>query len=511
MHFSLEHAHRFVSREAPHQSLWDPPLFYPERNVGAYTDTMLGWTPFYSPWRWLGASPLGAYQLWMPTVLALTFVVAFSAMRRLFAASPIAATAGAYVFAFAGPRIASFGHPQMVPWLYWALACFAIGRLVLDPPADTAWDDSTRGRWLAVLVLALVAQAYGAFYPFFFFGFLAILWGLVALASPAARRRLRSLWIDEGPAWTLAAACGALLLAPLAQRYLLTAEILGTRPIEHVHNLMPRLGSWWTPPPNSHLYGSLWRSSMVQNAPEWFGTRAFAHGLGVLTTLLAIFGLWAQRRRLMVRLLVATAVVLIVLTTRWPGGATLWNLVYETLPGASAVRAVSRFGHCLILPAALGVMWWLDRPAMRRRPWLAWAVVVLIGIEQSQKIQTWTIAPAAARVEAIAATIDPSCEAFYLGWQAPVRFFDEDAMWVAMATGVPTINGRYGNTPRRWVPLRRQERHPRVGPAESDLRTWLAHHCVDPRGICVVDHRPDGTYHAQRLGSHEEGHLGCGG
>ena len=45
--YILEHGFRWITRNPMHLSLWDPPFFYPEKNVFAYSDYLLGTAPFF--------------------------------------------------------------------------------------------------------------------------------------------------------------------------------------------------------------------------------------------------------------------------------------------------------------------------------------------------------------------------------------------------------------------------------------------------------------------------------
>ncbi|MEM9552795.1 MAG: hypothetical protein AAGC60_00930 [Acidobacteriota bacterium] len=495
VHFSLEHAHRFVLQQPAHESFWDPPLFYPARNVAAYTDTLLGFVPLYTPWRLLGATPTTAFQLWVATVLALTFWAGVWTLRRLFDVSLPAACAGAYVFAFAGPRAASVVHPQLLPWFLWALSLLALGLLLSETSRHQL---ASRGRktWIGVLTASLVAQAYGAFYPFFFFVFVVGLGCLLALMFFRGRHALRRLVASEGPALAFAASAAALLLAPLAQRYLLTVEMVGSRELAQSLELFPRPLSWLTPLSSSHLFGRVWHLPLVREAPELFGAPHLAQGLGLLTPGLALVGLWAHRQRQVVRLLVALSVLLFVLTVRWPGDFTLWQWVHAVVPGASAIRATSRFGLCLLVPAALGVALLFQRPVIRRRPVLGLLLFAALAVEQRVAMPSYYQAVYTPRVEALAAAIGPECEAFYVildGHRRPLAAFEENAMWAALVSGTPTLNGRYGNEPPGWQLALRH--HPpgvrgRHKTNDAALRRWLDHYCIDRSTVCrlLVDH-----------------------
>src|SRR5690242_4521261 len=54
LNYLLEHDYRWLLRQPAHRDLWSPPFFYPEANVGAYSDILLSAGPCYWPWRLLG-------------------------------------------------------------------------------------------------------------------------------------------------------------------------------------------------------------------------------------------------------------------------------------------------------------------------------------------------------------------------------------------------------------------------------------------------------------------------
>ncbi len=73
-------------------------------------------------------------------------------------------------------------------------------------------------------------------------------------------------------------------------------------------------------------------------------------------------------------------------------------------------------------------------------------------------------------------------------------------MWAALETGVPTVNGRYGNEPPGW-PLRLARRA--VGDSagrrqiEDAIAAWLSYNCLDPEDVCWLE--TDGELTASAL------------
>src|SRR5262245_34942640 len=61
VHYGLEHFHRWAMRLSPNENFFDPPFFYPARNVNAYSDMLIGAAPLYSLFRVFFIPPDYAY------------------------------------------------------------------------------------------------------------------------------------------------------------------------------------------------------------------------------------------------------------------------------------------------------------------------------------------------------------------------------------------------------------------------------------------------------------------
>ena len=107
VNFTLEHTYRWLQGMPLASDIWSPPIFFPTTGVAAYTDLLLGIAPVYWLWRWLGAQPDSAYQMWMLACWSLNFVAFYLLLRRYLATSIVGSSAGAWLFAFSSPRAAS--------------------------------------------------------------------------------------------------------------------------------------------------------------------------------------------------------------------------------------------------------------------------------------------------------------------------------------------------------------------------------------------------------------------
>ena len=204
LNYLLEHGYRWLLRQPPHRDLWSPPFFYPEANVGAYSDILLSAGPGYWPWRLLGCAPETAFQLCLMALVTLNYLSLSLFATRCLRFPPGAAAFAAFLFAFASPRLVHMVHLQLHVHFYTVACIYALFRLLAE-------GGSTLGKpfWVGVFFVGLVGQFYGSFYLGWFLGVglgVCLLW---ALPSAAFRTRLGGV-LRTHP-WSVA--CWGLLAA----------------------------------------------------------------------------------------------------------------------------------------------------------------------------------------------------------------------------------------------------------------------------------------------------------
>ncbi len=67
--YILEHGFRWMRGDEPHRSFWDPPFFWPQRNVAAYSEILLGGAPVHWMTRAIAVVPDTAFEVWMMVTL----------------------------------------------------------------------------------------------------------------------------------------------------------------------------------------------------------------------------------------------------------------------------------------------------------------------------------------------------------------------------------------------------------------------------------------------------------
>lgn len=480
VNFTLEHSHRWLMGMPLAEDLWSPPIFFPVQNVAAYTDLMLGVAPFYWVWRWLGSNPHTAYQLWMLSCWTLNFVACYMVLRLGLRLQTFGAAAGAYLFAFASPRYMSMAHQQLVPQ-FWLLAMLA-GLIVIFGGARRL---SPAGRWIASAVFwfGLVAQLYSAVYPLAFFALGIAAATAFGLTQRPIREQLFSALRSHVVPLVVVGLIAIAISAPLAMKYRAAAATLGMHSKAQIH--LPKPLSWILPGNSNRVYGKMLKALDLED----YRGLSQTNGVGGATLVACTVGLWLGRRRRVVQLMVAGIGGLVLLTITLPGGWSPWWVVRELVPGASALRAVARVGHMMLFPVALGLAL-LVEALMARRRWIFAAVVVsCVMVEQPHRRPSFDKAAAMARVEGIASRVPEEAETFLLALSGPSwdKYLHDDAAWVALEAGIPTVNGRYGHFPLNY-PFRAPWIQGPTDAAEirTDLSAWAGSHGLTAKGTRLI-------------------------
>jgi len=474
--FTLEHGYRWLLQIEPHQDFWKPPIFFPYPNASAFTDTMLGFAPLYWLPRLLGAAPDTALQWWTLIVYGLNFSAGYALLRKGPGLGILSSSAGALLVGIIS--VAWIGHLQLFPFFYVLLAMLALYRI--HDTGDGAPGDGARRAWIGVFCACAVLQLWGGVYTFLFFGLLAALALIVSLSLRNVRPTVVQHLRRDAIIWILGLALSAAAVAPLVDRYGMTAEESGYRHYTTVN--IPSAHSWILLPQQAE-----WLSQrQVPISPDFR-----SKGIGLLTFGVGLAGLRVRRRLTSVQVLGIATLMLMLLGTRY-GDFSPWRLIYEIVPGAGAIRAHHRLTMIVIPAAVIGVALACEA-ALRRRRWLLAVLLVAVCIGERSVTQK-TIDKQFVRdhVLQVAERVDPGSEAFLLlPTNRDARWVADDAAAVALATGTPAVNGRYGNFPDSYG-IRRlihpSEEDPDRRKLKKALAEWLDKWGVDPDGVQLIEY-----------------------
>jgi hypothetical protein len=450
LHYVLEYEFQWLHGGFVHQSLWDAPFFYPHANSLAYSEVLLGVLPFYGIWRLIGLDPAHSYQLWFVSLSVVNFVVLYEFLRKVMELRRLPSALGAYFFAFASPRVNQLhaSHAQLWAEFYVVLAMWFLIRFL---QLRTGEPCGKAVLWLSLASAAIALQLISGFY-FGWFTCFALLVALVLSLVHSGQRaalfaRVRRFW----PAAIAATIVFIAIAGPSFAHYRAAAQELNVQASGGSNLIMPTLGSWIYAGDNNLLYSWIRHFPRIARvAASWERANAVGVGAGILV----LAGAFLLRRHPVFRPVLLVSIMVLAVSFTLPGGLTLWHYIYRFVPGAPAVRVVSRWGVFLLFPFSIALAGCLDRTYGSR----GWSLVALLGavvvLEQFNVVHHYDFQAFQRRVLTYARQVKPECDAFLVSgvkrsvWDvAPLQVA---AMWTQLVSGVPTMNGYSGNVPPQY-------------------------------------------------------------
>jgi hypothetical protein len=148
---------------------------------------------------------------------------------------------------------------------------------------------------------------------------------------------------------------------------------------------------------------------------------------------------------------------------------SLWQFVFLYVPGAKAIRAVSRYTIFLTLPMAIafayGLHWALrftsKQQDLRRKSVLTAAVLLIAALGVFEQFgypklngKGFSVSVERAFLKAMAAKVPNDCTAFYVALGPHANHgtaeYHYDAMLISIVSGVKTLNASSSQFPRDW-------------------------------------------------------------
>jgi hypothetical protein len=472
--YFLEHSWRWITLKPMASVFWNMPFFYPQQNTAAYSDLMLSFAPFYWCWRLAGLQPDTAFQCWMMVGTTLNFVVAIIWLRGCCKCSWGASVIGSIFFTAAGPRATQLGHQQLQWQMFPMLTLIGVYQIF----GDARKSHSTR--WWLLLGIAIVAQFWGGFYNGWFICLGLGIASLLAMLRSETRRQLAVVIRRDIIVFFAVVVGMILLLAPAAIQYLSVMKDVGGHCYQEAQFRLAKPISWILPGPFS--IERLWITFPAQKLEQ-------AVAIGLITTCVAIAGIFSGRRKPGMAILAITSLVIICLGTVFFGRYSLWWIAYYTLPGAEVIRAPARIELLLLIPAALGISQFIDHYGKQRQIFVA-IVIALCLLEQATVMPSYDKQEARHRIDAITDALPRDAKCFFYVGNNPreKEQFQIDAMWASLQSGVPTLNGYSGSIPVGWkmvndVALSNGD----CKELRLDTVEWANQWAIDPRQITIIE------------------------
>jgi hypothetical protein len=485
-----EHLFNALQGAAPFLS---PPIFYPQQHVLGFSDAYLLDVAPYAALRWLGLDPFLSFQSWTMVLSFFCFVASLIVGTRYLRLRPVIAICAALLVTFPNNLLFKtvVAHSNFFALYY--VPCIVLLALwgVEDFPRITFWSLARVG--LAAALFGLL------FATVYYVAWMFALTALIALCAAGVLLRRDVIayarhYLEPARALVGAAIVGFSIGAvAVALIYVPVLSIVPGRTFRDYIGFAPfprdaiNVGDW------NLVWGWLVGRILGDGGIE----RTLAVTPGVTAILLAL----AYRTRRDANPQGTTswqptfvAVCVAVLAVAWLATArigtfSLFWLLQQLLPGASAIRVGGRIqllvNLWVVAGLAVATQYWIDTGPAARQRYRKWIAGALLGFCLVEQINLHP--PGLRRSEEFAwlQTVPnpPSgCQAFLLRVaNQPANYLDEnDAMWIALKTGLPTLNGSSGWSPPGW-----RLEDPKLDYVEA-ARQWIAKNNLEQQ-VCVFD------------------------
>jgi hypothetical protein len=498
--FIHEHVYRWLHGGA---ALLSPPFFFNQTKTLGYSDAFLLDQLIYAPLRLFGAEPILATSLIAVVLSSIAFLFSHVLLRRLEISVPLASL-GALLFTFANNLYLKSNHLQHFA-VYFLPVIVYCGLLAVT--------DVHRRPQRAYLLGAFAAALYGllfstGYYMAWFFGLGLLIFTpiVVYVAWPAVRAwwstcptRVLNLGLVAGigllAALSIFAAIYGPVLATGAARGFSDYLIYAPTPVDLVN-----IGS------QNFVWSGLIRSlHLIRDDRLGYGEVSIAltpvvHILLLSSAVIAFRpGFWPANDagRISRALVIAGTVVCVLfyLLTVKTHNHSLFRVLYDVVPGAKAIRVGYRGMVVANLFAVTAIGLAFDRiirlalqephRSLRlARLGAVTAVLALAAIEQVNLSQRAILSRDFERQHlAAVGKAPPECRSFYAAPQAGRAFYEvqNDAMMIALAQYLPTINGYSGLLAPGWDFL-----DTNAADYEQQAMHWAVNRGI-AEGLCRVD------------------------
>ena len=482
--YLLEYSYNWISNSTLDNNFWNAPFYFPQPNVIAYSDTLLGVAPIYWVFRFLGLNVAHSLLCWIAAVGILNFVCAMALFRNLPGVTNNGAALGAFLFSFASSRLSHFSHIQLLPQFYAVLALLFFYKALIHRNSCFLY--------LQIAALSFGLQCYSSFYLSWFTAFVFCLSLLLILTVS----KFRTFILDFAKAnWFAILACLAtlaLISTPLAIQYLSAGRTLGLRSPQEVISFTPALPSLLYHGPAHLLYSSIFSSYR-----DTYGSHEHQFGFGVFSLLLALAGLLALKDRALRYVALCTIAICFLLTVKLPyNTSSAWIYLSDWIPAAEAIRAIGRIHLVLLMIWGFGIASIASKLSslLPNKVMLNFCMSLLtltLVTEQARRhtSYSWVEAqkPLAILSDAISAAPD-NCKTFFYastgGKLSPWKYH-LDMMWAGLQSNAAVINGYSGNSPPDWplyhAKINTQQDKLLLGQA---LKSWSRKHGLSADSTC---------------------------
>lgn len=437
--YLLEHNYLFFLGKI--DSYWTANFMYPNENVIAISDNLLGSSPLYIIFRLLNFDLETSYQLWYIVITLLNFFCSFFVFKKL--SSNIAISAiGAFIFAFNISLFGQYNHLQVLPRFISPIAIFYLIEFI----------KSKNLTHYSIFIFSLVYQFYCGIY----LGFILLLtllfitiYSLIIDYKSYIEIVKDKIKISKLIGITILAS-GSLLV--LIYPYYLWSKQLGGRNFNEVTDSLPRIYSYL-----SSVNGTLlWRAfeNMFELPIKW-DHLLFPGIIPIISFFVFIKILIKYKSREYSYYFIGF--ILLCLFTLRIADFTLYKYIFY-IPGFNSMRSLGRVINIELFFFALFVVWSLKNviEKIKFKSLFVFLVFIFILLDQtviSKPSPVFNKKESQKRiVDLIEKTRNISDDVECIALipkkiDNPLFIYNIDAMLLSQRINIPTINGYSATCP----------------------------------------------------------------
>jgi hypothetical protein len=490
--YVLEHGHQFVTGNV--DSFWDAPVMYPQKNVIAFSDNLLGSMPFYSAFRVCGANRESSYQYWLLAMFVLNYCCCFWAAYK-FSGNVILASVGAYVFAFSIFILGNLNNVQVFPRFIVPLVVYWTWRYLMEK----------NFKHFLLSILGIVYQFYCGMYLGVFLVY--ILFFLIVAHFVFYRnwslftqfRSLKTLSKHFG----LAAGAG-LLLYPLFMPYITaSAEFIPVQFYE-IQNNIPQPRSYFFTSNASLTWSTLSEHGILTLKNWWmhFLWIGAVPWIAILVSpILFLSRLESQNKKTIGAVLLALFLSIIFCLSI--NESTFYGMIFR-LPGFSSIRAVTRILNVEIVLFVL-LLIVVGAEFVKRFRFAKWVVlslpvlVVADNLIIPDNVTSYSTQESRKEIDHVKTIISQQYDSTY----SAVAFIPSahmsnivashlNVMLAAQELHIPCVNAYSGYLPHYFIEFE-------LYPSVEALEYWFENSGVDRNDVQIIYENPDEHYFYRRL------------
>lgn len=441
-------------------------MFYPVKNVLAYSDMFLFFGLIHSFFRILGMDMFNAYKYTLILVHVIGTISMFILLNKKFKLNKEWSLFGTIAFSFSSSYAQHLSHTQL-------MACSMLPILVILIINFIIFFDNKKRRriYSFLLINWYILILYTAWYIAFFTALFSTIFLSIILLKWIIEKdeqmfkqiinSLHKIW-KECLVYIIYI---SILMFPFIKLYLPVLKKNGGYNYGNSVLYMPELIDLINVGEHNLLFGNIIRKMKLSERLLYEQNMGFSV---ILIVMFLIFTICFFKKKNLIKKtsvlvsLVLTIIISVLVTIKISSnGVSLWFLIYKVFPGASSIRVPIRYFLYLTFPIAIatsimGNYIFLNMKNKRQKKYLFILLVVLLWISNIRKggiDSTWNRTEEKEYLSKIK-TPPKKCKVFYIVDSKrkglPEYVYQNSAFEIANYFRIKTINGNSSQFPDKW-------------------------------------------------------------